>query len=575
MPALVPRQSMGPRSIGLDLYVRPVPGKKNRWWFRRRVPGDLVSIIGHTEWRYWLEARNEVDARREGIPYLDETDQIIRLARTGDWPALTEEQVEAIAVGWWVEFGETVFSRIQKSGHPDAGWVNTDPRVWALPNEEELERSISRYIAGPRSLEYVFSPEREIIIELLDDPKRATAIRTNKTAMKQILDECRGTHHAVAKRYADTWRQKDRAAEQVLDVIYNGGKTSPANDTETVATVAVHPILAVVRPIRFNDPDDEQNDLIGQWARLGSPKRTKLPGTKTVYEARRMMRKLTAFVGFDDLRQLTRKHVRDWVDDLKQTKVKSGKPLASMTVSQHLLQLKALCNFAVDREIITVNPAEKVKYVAQAGTKIRAFTDAEARAVLEAARREKIAHKRWLPWVCCFTGARLDEVAGAAVADVEQIGSYWVLNIRLDNRHEGASIKNASSVRKVPLHQALIDEGFFRDHMDRLPKDGALFPMLKPDKFGSKGGNATKRIGSMIRALAKEMPSLGDRNISPSHSWRHRLHNQFRSLEIRVDTENAITGHAQEGEGPGYGEYAIMEVLGPAMDRTRSPFEAP
>jgi hypothetical protein len=39
--------------------------------------------------------------------------------------------------------------------------------------------------------------------------------------------------------------------------------------------------------------------------------------------------------------------------------------------------------------------------------------------------------------------------------------------------------------------------------------------------------------------------------------------------------ENAITGHAQEGEGPGYGEYAITDVLGPAMDRTRSPFDAP
>ena len=58
-------------------------------------------------------------------------------------------------------------------------------------------------------------------------------------------------------------------------------------------------------PIRFNDPDDEDNDLIGQWARLGSNKRSKLPGAKTIYEARRMMRKLTAFVGFDVLRRLT------------------------------------------------------------------------------------------------------------------------------------------------------------------------------------------------------------------------------------------------------------------------------
>jgi hypothetical protein len=47
-----------PRSSSLDLCVRPVPGKRGRWWFRRRVPGDLTKIIGETEWRHWLKARN-------------------------------------------------------------------------------------------------------------------------------------------------------------------------------------------------------------------------------------------------------------------------------------------------------------------------------------------------------------------------------------------------------------------------------------------------------------------------------------------------------------------------------------
>jgi integrase len=324
----------------------------------------------------------------------------------------------------------------------------------------------------------------------------------------------------------------------------------------------------------FNDPDDEENDLIGQWARMGSSKRTKLPGVKTVYEARRMMRKLEKSVGFDDLHRLTKAHVQDWIDSLKQTRVKSGKLMAPMTVSQHLIQLKALCNFAVERDIITVSPAARVHYHAEIERDIRAFTNAEARVVLEAARRETVDYKRWLPWLCCFMGARLDEPAGAAVADVEQIGSYWVLNIRLDNRHEGASIKNVSSVRKVPLHPALIREGFL-DYIDKLPKTGPLFPSLKPDKFGSKGGTATKRVGPIIRRLAKEMPSLADKDLSPSHSWRHRLHNECRRLALRQDVEDALTGHAQKGGGPGYGEYAITDVLGPEMDRTRSPFDAP
>lgn len=51
------------------------------------------------------------------------------------------------------------------------------------------------------------------------------------------------------------------------------------------------------------------------------------------------------------------------------------------------------------------------------------------------------------------------------------------------------------------------------------------------------------------------------------------MHEECRRLKIRVDVENAITGHAQEGEGPGHGEYAITDILGSATDRMRSPFD--
>ena len=101
-----------------------------------------------------------------------------------------------------------------------------------------------------------------------------------------------------------------------------------------------------------------------------------------------------------------------------------------------------------------------------------------------------------------------------------------------------------------------------------------LFPSLRPDKFGSKAGNATKRIGPIVRGLATIMPSLADKSLSPNHSWRHRLHNEFRRLGVRQDVEDALIGHAQEGSGPGYGEYAINDVLGPAIEQTRSPFAA-
>jgi hypothetical protein len=97
---------------------------------------------------------------------------------------------------------------------------------------------------------------------------------------------------------------------------------------------------------------------------------------------------------------------------------------------------------------------------------------------------------------------------------------------------------------------------------------------LHADRFGSKAAIATKRLGPHIRALEAIMPSLADPRLSPSHSWRHRLHDEFRRLNERQDIEDAITGHANEGSGPGYGEYAIIDMLGPAIERTRSPFDS-
>ena len=34
-----------------------------------------------------------------------------------------------------------------------------------------------------------------------------------------------------------------------------------------------------------------------------------------------------------------------------------------------------------------------------------------------------------------------------------------------------------------------------------------------------------------------------------------------------------MIGHAQEGTAPDYGEFAINTMLGPAIDKTRSPFD--
>jgi integrase len=558
---------MPARSCGISRFVL-WRSDRNCWWFRRPVPGDLVRLIGKREWRQTLKARSRADAEREALPLLDETNRTIDLALTGNWPPISDDEIEAVAIGWWSEFRETRLTELSRR----KGWTvnrlwDVAASEWALADENELAHSVEQFIAGPRNLDYVFPPELDLIKGLLDDSKRASGLVRNKVAMSRPLRDCRLHHHAVADGWGDELRERSRATDRVLAAIH-AGKLEPHEiivrmiEKREATTPDSKPRSAGAKsPIVFNDPSGS-DDLIAKWAKW------RKPWPKTVYETRRIMRKLTDFVGFDDLARLTKADVERWLEHLDEAGA------APKTLEGHLLILKTLANFAVEKDMISDNPTAKIRYRAKANPrkKIRAYTNAEARTVLAAARLQQRDYMRWLPWLACFIGARLDEIAAADVRDVERVGRYWVLNIRLDHRAEDASIKTESSDRRVPLHAQLLAEGFLT-YVRGLPKDGPLFPKLRADKFGSKGGTATKKIGPFVRALAANMPSLADRRLSPNHSWRHRLIDECRSIPIREDIEHALTGHAQEGTAPDYGEYAINTMLGPAIEKTRSPFD--
>jgi len=112
------------------------------------------------------------------------------------------------------------------------------------------------------------------------------------------------------------------------------------------------------------------------------------------------------------------------------------------------------------------------------------------------------------------------------------------------------SLKTAGSERVVPVHPDLIDRKFLR-FVQQSPK-GPLFPGIKPDRFGSRGGSGTKILGRWIRALG-----IVDPRISPSHSWRHRFKTMARRYQLAPDIVSAIVGHHRKTVADQYGEFPI------------------
>jgi len=216
-----------------------------------------------------------------------------------------------------------------------------------------------------------------------------------------------------------------------------------------------------------------------------------------------------------------------------------------------LAPVAAMFAWALRDRKIQANPAADVDLTVKQkpGQGRRGYSDEEASLILRAAKSERGVLK-WLPWLCAFTGARISELCQLRRSDLVQLGSVWCIKLV----PEAGSLKNVGSERTVPLHPALIAEGFVQ--FVHSGKTAFVFPELVPDRFGSRGGSGTKLVGRWIRGLG-----LNDPRLAPSHSWRHRLKTLARRHGLAPDAVDAITGHARKTVGDQYGEYEVEGLL--------------
>ncbi len=129
--------------------------------FRRLVPQSLRSVIGLTEWTETLSP-DLGEARRLLAAHVQRADRIIALASVGNWPEISDEEIEALASGWWAEWQDDRERALHLPGRPDnlqRRLREMHPSEWALANEAELRRSVQQFIRGPRRLDAIFEPE--------------------------------------------------------------------------------------------------------------------------------------------------------------------------------------------------------------------------------------------------------------------------------------------------------------------------------------------------------------------------------------------------------------------------------
>ena len=150
----------------------------------------------------------------------------------------------------------------------------------------------------------------------------------------------------------------------------------------------------------------------------------------------------------------------------------------------------------------------------------------------------------WLPLIAVFSGLRQEEICQLQIEDVRQEDGIWYFDI---NDRPPRRLKNATAIRRVPVHSELIRFGFMQ-HVERLRRgrQTRVFPSFRPGGADDRLGHAfTKWFTRYRRDVGLYRPGLN------FHSFRHTATTLMHQAGVAAAVIDHVTGHTTPGrDGP-------------------------
>jgi integrase len=302
---------------------------------------------------------------------------------------------------------------------------------------------------------------------------------------------------------------------------------------------------------RTADPGLTPWTLFERWVKQMKPARS------TVDRWRAVFLKLVEDFPNYSAATFTPEEIKAWLDGLITAERTAGTVNDVWRVAG-----RRVFGWAVDQKLVNHNPFADVKVPVprkRTNRETKAFTEDEAMTILKAASAiskprltKGQAVRRWVPWICSYTGARSGEITQLRGTDViEQKGVYA---IRITP--EAGSVK-AGKPRAVPLHEHLIEQGFLE-----FVKASGRGPLFYNEPKGSSkdteeditNPKRPRSVTARVR-LAEWVREIGvtDPEVKPNHAWRETFKQIGHRHDISERLLDAIAGHAPISVGRGYG----------------------
>jgi integrase len=313
-------------------------------------------------------------------------------------------------------------------------------------------------------------------------------------------------------------------------------------------------------PLQFPKFVGTTNAALSPWEVFDRWLKAKQPARSTVDRWRGVFLKLTEDFNGQNAGSITRGEAQDWLNGLicaerRPRTVRDIWGVAARTVF----------SWALDRKLLASNPFADVRVSVPRSITTRetkAFRTDELRIILNAATAvEEIgnassAAKRWVPWLCAYTGARVGEITQLRGSDVVQQDGVDAIRIT----PEAGTVKTRKTTL-VPLHEHLLKQGFI--HFVKSRGEGPLFYEKASGQRPDDPTNPRKpRYVKTREHLAEWVRSLGvnDRELQPNHAWRHTFKQIADRAGISERMSDSITGHAHKSIGASYGAPTLHDM---------------
>jgi integrase len=511
---------------------------KGNFRSRKRLPEDVRDEYGRRhgqrfEAKFFAAAKTGVaEAKRLFREWEDEVDariEVIRAQRTGKGVALTPRQARAMAGEWyewflarhpvsdedkWAALRDRVHDALREAVGDDE-WERSDPD--ALWREDAELRSAMRPVLADAGETAQFLALKGLVL--------------NEEARQCFLD----------------WLYEDLAAalRRLIRVAHGDYRDDK---------------YAEHFP-KFDgfDSGETPQQLFEKWVAEKQPAWNTEAGWKGVFRA------MTKHFHERSAASITPEEAQQWVTGL------IGPKRSARTVdNNYISSSRTVFGWAVEHKHIARNPFASIKVTIPRPVKLRekSLRPEERRTILAAALgiaasdTADNASRRWVPWLCAYTGARPGEITQLRGSDVVEENGIPAMRITPD----AGSVKGREP-RVVPLHDHLIEQGF----LQFVAQHGAGPLFYNPNSRKGKGGSEKRKPPRSVLArqrLAHWVRSLGiaEKGLSPLHGWRHTFKRLAARAGIEPGMRDAICGHSPRTVADEY-ETPTLEDMAEALKK--------